>query len=169
MKLPKDINLHGEQRDDRKHSGSFQYSRFIEQMEELNKDEFADVQCAAILYEIFGFEIDFNSADHKECFPSIFKDRAVRIAYKQMLNDVKVFEIEYDQICERNRENGKKGGRPKKTQSEDQPGDLPDDARGRKAKRIVKDSHSYNEAKMLLSDQGYADDEIRAALSVKYK
>lgn len=144
MKIPKDIDL-SSFRDERKNDGKFLYSRFIEQIEELDKEEFAEVRCAATLYEIFSYEIDFSNEEHKSCFPSIFNDRAVRIAYKQMLNDFKAFEASYDKTCDKNRENGKKGGRPKKS---DKPPEEEQDEED--IEKLMRSAHNEIELKQLL-------------------
>jgi len=79
------------------------YFEWEENCEDLTDDEFGKLMRAVFQYAKNGLKPTFS-------------DRTMKACWKPIMQAVKRTQDSYEAKCEKNRENGKKGGRPKKTE-----------------------------------------------------
>lgn len=82
------------------------YFEWEENCEDLTDDEFGKLMRAVFQYAKNGLKPTFS-------------DRTMKACWKPIMQAVKRTQDSYEAKCEKNRENGKKGGRPKKTEEQE--------------------------------------------------
>ena len=81
------------------------YYDWLDMFEDLDMDEIGRLTVAMLKYDSEGIEPDFSD------------DKALKVAWRQLRASADANRQRYEETCERNRENGKKGGRPPKNPS----------------------------------------------------
>lgn len=84
------------------------YDEWYENTEDLTDEEFGILMRAVFKYKITGEKPTFS-------------DRGMRLSWKPIMQSLDRTMKAYEAQCERNRENGKKGGRPRKTEETEKP------------------------------------------------
>lgn len=90
----------------KKPKGFFTYFHMSEMLEVLTDNQAGRLYKALLRYGDNGELTDFSD------------DQPLMMAFIMMRKEIDINVEKYNKTCERNRENGKKGGRPKKEQSE---------------------------------------------------